>query len=262
MYEKLPISVFIIAKNEEQRIHYALDSVKDWVDEIIVIDSGSTDNTLKIAAASGAAVYFNEWSGYGAQKIFGETKCRNNWILNIDADEEVSEELKQNIFSIFKNGSEPSEAAFLIPWKMIFIGQKTPPKIATGGKIIRLYNKDKASFSSSTVHDSVLLKNKNDKVTELTGIINHRCFESLKHWIAKVNFYTTAQAEDWVNKGRKAPSLARFIYEPILAFLKSYFLRKYVFYGINGFNASIIYAFSKSLRLAKVKELYESRNNK
>jgi len=174
--------------------------------------------------------------------------------LNIDADEAISEELKGNINTLFNSEEEPIEAGFKIKWKMIFLGQEKPPLVATGGEVLRLYNKEKSGFRDSTIHDSVVLKDSSYKVGNLDGIILHRCFKNLKHWIEKVNFYTTEQAEEWVTKGRKSPSRIRIITEPFTAFLKSYFIRKYIFYGIDGFNASIIYAFSKVLRLAKIRE--------
>ena len=97
----LPISVFIITKNEEDRIENIIKAVKNFADEILIIDSGSSDKTLEKSQALGAKTYFNQWNGYGQQKIFGEQQCRNNWILNIDADEEVSHELSQEIIGIF-----------------------------------------------------------------------------------------------------------------------------------------------------------------
>jgi glycosyltransferase involved in cell wall biosynthesis len=258
MSQKLPISVFIIAKNEEERISFAINSVINWVEEVIVIDSGSSDNTVELSKKLGAIVEYNEWRGYGQQKIFGESLCKNDWILNIDADEEISTELKDNIFKIFEKGlTNIDEAGFEIKWKMIFLHQQKPPLFATGGQVLRLYNKRFAGFRDSTIHDSVILKDgfKDKKIGFIKGNINHRCFKSLKHWIDKVNFYTTAQAKEWVEKGRKPPSLLRIMFEPSFSFLKSYIFRRYIFYGIDGINASFIYSFSKTLRLAKVREI-------
>ncbi|HCR85780.1 MAG TPA: glycosyltransferase family 2 protein [Alphaproteobacteria bacterium] len=260
MEKKLPISVFIIAKDEEERLPKAIESVKDWVDEIIVIDSGSNDRTVEIANNLGAIVIFNKWEGFGQQKIFGEQRCKNDWILNIDADEEISTELKQEIIIMFSQNRQNEFAAYKLRWEMVFFTQKNPPLFAVGSNFIRLYNKQKAGFNNSTVHDSVILKD-NQKTGKLKNIVYHRCFRSMKHWADKINYYTSLQAEDFVNKNRKLSCL-RIIFEPLFAFFKSYILRRYFFYGINGFNASLMYAYSKTLRLAKIKELYDLRNCK
>lgn len=255
---KLPISVFIITKDEEERLPLAINSVKDWVDEVIVIDSGSRDKTCEIAEDLGVKVTFNEWKGYGQQKIFGEGLCRNKWVLNIDADEEITPEVKSNIFKLFING-EPNEAAFNMHWKMLFLTQEQAPKYGVTGRFIRLYNKEMAGFRDSTIHDSVVVKA--GKTGEIEGYVNHRCFKSLKHWADKINNYSTMQAEEWVAKGRREPNI-RIIFEPFFAFLKSFVLRRYFLYGIDGFMASLMYSYSKTLRLAKIRELYRMKKGR
>ena len=96
----VPISCFIIAKNEELSIERSIKSVKNICDEIIVVDSGSTDRTIEIARNLGAKVVFNEWPGYLAQKIYGESLCSHDWVLNIDADEEITEKLQEEIGNV------------------------------------------------------------------------------------------------------------------------------------------------------------------
>ena len=97
MIEKLPISCFIIALNEADRIEKTIKSVKDLVDEIIVIDSGSTDGTQKLAEDMGCKVFYNKWNGFGPQKRFGEDCSKNKWLLNLDADEYLSDEISDEI---------------------------------------------------------------------------------------------------------------------------------------------------------------------
>ena len=93
--KKMPISCFIIARDEEQRIGRTIRSVIDWVDEVILIDSGSTDKTVEIANALGARTLFNKWPGYGPQKRFAEEQCSHDWVLNLDADEVVTQALQR-----------------------------------------------------------------------------------------------------------------------------------------------------------------------
>src|SRR5438132_13638376 len=99
--QRLPISAFIIAKNEADRIARAILSVRDWVDEVIVIDSGSTDNTVALSESLGARCMFNAWSGFGPQKVFGETQCRNKWLLNLDADAELTPACAAELKALF-----------------------------------------------------------------------------------------------------------------------------------------------------------------
>ena len=106
MNSKLPISCFIIAKNEADRISKTIESVIDIVDEVIVIDSGSTDGTQNLAKELGCKVFFNKWSGYGPQKRFGEDCTKNEWLLNLDADEYLSDEIKSEILQTFENNND------------------------------------------------------------------------------------------------------------------------------------------------------------
>lgn len=250
--EKLPISVFIIAKNEADRISKPILSVRDWVDEIIVIDSGSEDDTVNVSRNLGARVLFNEWKGYGQQKIFGEKQCRNNWILNLDADEEVGNELAVNIKTLFKDGNKPTGTAFKFKWKILFRFENKPPLLAPGGEFVRLYNKNYAGFRDSTIHDSVVVRE--GRIGYIRGLVYHRCFRDLNHWVNKINFYSGMQAEDYVKNGRKVLSV-RLVTEPFFAFIKSYFVRRYFVYGIDGFVGSFLYAYAKLLRLAKAREI-------
>lgn len=257
----LPISVFIIAKNEEDRIHYAINSVSSWADEVIVIDSGSTDKTVEVAKKLGAKVVFNIWKGYGQQKIFGEDLCKNQWLLNIDADEEISPMLAAEIKKLFAHG-QPVCDAYYVNIKLITTNSSHASFFAPITDAIRLYNKRVAGFRESTVHDSVILRNPNQgKLGHLRGLVNHRCFRSLTHAVEKINSYTSMQAADMCVR-KIQPSGLRIIFEPVIAFCKAYFLRRYCFYGVDGFVESVVYAFSRTLRLAKARELMARKDQK
>lgn len=258
MAKKYPVSAFIIAKNEEDRIGYSLKSVRDWVDEVIVIDSGSTDNTVSLSKEMGASVVFNAWPGYGQQKIFGENLCRNHWLLNLDADEAVDETLKQSIQSLFDQGEIPHKA-YHIPIKIMPTYATKPGRFAPSNDPIRFYDKRYAGFKDSTVHDSVVLKpGVTASIGKLKGCMAHRCFRSLSHAVEKINFYSSMQAEDLVNRGKR-PAAVRILVEPFFAFSKAYFLRRYWMLGISGFVESFVYSFARTLRLAKTRETFQQQ---
>lgn len=253
---KAPISVFIIAKNEEDRIPHTLNSVMGWADEVIVIDSGSTDNTVKLADKMGAKVVYHDWQGYGQQKIFGETLCKHDWLLNIDADEAVSDGLRDEMIAMFKDGKEPSEKAWRFDIKILGRFQNKVSRFAPSNDPVRFYHKNYAGFKDSTVHDSVVFKEgQAGKIGKFKHHVVHRCFRSFTHAVEKINFYSMMQAENMVAKGRK-PSTLRVVAEPFFSFLKAYTLRRYFLLGLDGFYESVIYAFARTLRFAKATELY------
>lgn len=247
---KLPLSVFIIAKNEADRIPVVIRAVRDWVDEIIVIDSGSTDDTVAVSESLGARVVFNAWSGYGPQKVFGESLCRNPWLLNLDADEEVSPELAAEIRALFEGG-EPACAAYTLPILPLYPFQQSGHPWTAFHHPVRLYRKDKAGFKSERVHDSVVVHD--GSIGHLKGMVLHRSFRSLAHHIDKVNGYSSAQAEVMAARGRD-PGLLALLLVPLLAFFKQYVLRREFVNGIDGIVVSHMYAFQRFIRLAKTRE--------
>lgn len=257
--KKIPVSVFIIAKDEADRISRPIKSVRDWANEVIVIDSGSTDSTIDVAKELGAQVVHNDWNGYGLQKIFGETLCKNKWLLNIDADEEVTTKLRDEIIGIVNNG--PKFYAYKMKIKILDRFSKQPKIFAPAHNPIRFYNIDYAGFKDSTVHDSVVLKDGvNEKIGQLKNIVLHRSFRSYRHAIAKINRYSGMQAEDMVSRGRR-PSSLRIVFEPFLGFLKGYFAKGYCFMGVDGFIEGIIYSFARTLRLIKARELWKEQDH-
>ncbi len=256
-----PISVFIITKNEADRILDVINAVKKIADEILVIDSGSSDETCNIAIRAGAKVMFNEWEGYGAQKIFGEEQCRNKWVLNIDADEEVSEELCAEIGKIFSKEIDKNLVGFRIKIVNKFRFEKKPKKLAYYYNQFRLYNKEFAGFNNSTVHDSVMIKSSYNhlKIYQLKNIIYHQSFRSFSHWIEKINSYSQMQAQDALKKGKNV-SFFKVLFAPTFAFLKAFFLRRYFIYGFNGIVYSFLFAFSRFAKAIKTRELFQAKS--
>lgn len=261
--KKPDISVFIITKNEEDRIASVIKAIKNIANEILVIDSGSEDKTVEIATKLGAKVVYNKWRGYGPQKVFGESLCSNRWILNIDADEEVLPELAEEIKALFEQNKQDEFLGYKIKIVNKFFGEKVPKKGAYYYNQLRLYNKDYCGFKDSPIHDSVVVKNKlqKDKIANLQNIIAHQSFRSFAHWIEKINSYSDMQALDSFKKG-KNPSILKILLTPSFAFFKAYIIRRYFIYGIDGLIYSYVFSFGRLIKLVKIRKLFKEASQK
>ncbi|MDF2965672.1 MAG: glycosyltransferase [Rickettsiaceae bacterium] len=263
---RLPISAFIITKNEELNIARAINSIKNIVDDLYVIDSGSQDKTVEIAESLGAKVIYNEWPGYTKQKAFGESLCKHKWILNIDADEELSKELQNEIEYIFVSKQQDKYKAYEIDRVIIHRNEDRLKSFAPSDIMIRLYNIDYASYASnnSSTHDSVVLKpgvNKEKDVYLFNGAAYHRSGTSIEQLVAKANFYSSEQAKDMLEKGR-FPSKIRVVGEFFFWLFKAFFIRRYFVFGFSGFVDSMIFAFARFLRMAKAREKFLQERKK
>jgi glycosyltransferase involved in cell wall biosynthesis len=248
----VPISVFIISYNEENRIAEVINSVKGWVDEIIVVDSESTDSTCDIARSLGCKVIINPWPGYGAQKRFAEHQCKHRWLFNLDADEVVSKKLQCQIKSLFVNDSTPASNGYWMDFVLQPRNKQSDFFLLPKTRCLRLYHVDYGRYRDSIVHDSVVMK-EGATTDKLSGICYHHSFDSYYHTIEKLNDYSEAQAEDMFARG-KTPAALRVFIEPFWTFFKAYILKRYCFLGLSGFAESYIHAFRRFLRLIKARQ--------
>ncbi|KZL15751.1 Glycosyl transferase family 2 [Pseudovibrio axinellae] len=248
-HKRIPLSVFIIAKNEEDRIGRTISNCIDWADEVIVIDSGSTDQTVNVAQRLGARVLHNDWPGYGLQKRFGEDQCRHDWILNLDADEVATDELKDEILDLFQTSVIASHDFWTVNIYDVWAHEETAVKHAYAYKQIRLYRKSIGRFSASAVHDTVRPP-QNARLGVLKGRVEHRSIRSLAFQYDKMNRYSSMQVKEMHGRGRHLPK-SRLLYEFPMAFLKGYLIRRYYQYGWWGLIASTNYATGRYMRLAK-----------
>ena len=244
----IPVSVFIIAKNEADRIGETIRAVRHLTDDLVVVDSGSSDETRSIAAGLGARVIENPWPGYGPQKRFAEEQCRHPWLLNLDADEVLPADLAAEIEALFANG-EPGAQAYRLPIAEIFPGETKPHALAYSLAPVRLYRADRGRYSSSPVHDRVDLA-AGTRVGKLRGIVHHRSVRSLGDQLDKLNRYSDQQARDLEARGVAIPTW-RVFFELPAAFLKAYIGRRHALRGTYGFLTAMNYAISRHLRLAK-----------
>jgi glycosyltransferase involved in cell wall biosynthesis len=244
----LPLSVFIIARNEADRIADTIRAVRDLGDDLVVVDSGSTDGTQAVASALGARVIDNPWPGYGPQKRFAEDQCRHAWLLNLDADEVVPPPLKAEIRALFARG-EPPRDAYKLAIAEIFPGEARPHRWAYTLWPVRLYRKDKGRYADSLVHDRVQLA-PGARVGRLTGVVHHFSVRSLGDQIDKLNKYSDQQVEDLDMRGVSIPIWRVFVEFPA-AFFKAYIGRRHFVRGVYGFLTAMNYAISRHLRVAK-----------
>ncbi|MFD1695405.1 glycosyltransferase family 2 protein [Roseibium aestuarii] len=248
----LPVSAFIIACNEADRIGRAISSVIDWADEVIVIDSGSSDDTVAVAQALGARVIHNPWPGYGPQKRFGEDQCRNDWLFNLDADEEVTPELRTEIESLVSSGRHRQADHWRVMILDVFAHEEKPAAWAYGYHQIRLYDRRKGRFSASTVHDTVRPE-PGTRGEDLRHPMAHRSIRDLDFQVGKYNRYSNMQVADMRARGRSL-SRWRLLSEFPVAFFKAYLVRRYARYGWWGLILSVNYAHARFLRVAKAYE--------
>lgn len=240
------LSIFIIARNEADRLPRTLEAVAQLSDDIVVVDSGSTDETCTIATRLGARVIYNPWPGYGPQKRFAEEQCRHRWLLNIDADEVVPPDLAAEIRGAVTN---PVADAYEVRIAEIFPSEERPHPLAYALAPVRLYRKDLGRYSTSPVHDRVDLA-PSARVARLKGTIHHFSVRSIGDQIAKLNGYTDQQVRDLAQRGKHIPVWRLFVEFPA-AFLKAYFLRRHFVRGTYGFITAVNHAFYRWLRVAK-----------
>ena len=248
----IPISAFIIVKNEEKRLLKTLSALKPWVDEIIVVDSGSTDRTMELARSLGAKVSYNEWRGYGSQKSFAERLCRNLWVLNVDADEVVTPELAAEIQALFPGGRAPEPAAYRLRILTVYPGDVRPRRWANDYNEVRLYHQSVGAYREHPVHDRVVLRN--TQARQLRQPIFHHAFLSFSHIVEKNNHFSSFRSQN--SKPRSSSYLKfRLALEFPLNFLKCYFGRRHIFGGWKGFYFALCHAFMRTTRIAKMLEL-------
>jgi glycosyltransferase involved in cell wall biosynthesis len=255
---KLAFSVFVICHNEVERLGMVLESVKGLTDDLVIVDSGSTDGTLELAKRYTDRVYHRDWTGFGAQKVYGESLCKNNWVLNLDADEVVSPLLREEIIDLVSRDpdNEQLSTAFEVGVTMMrgLDDIKEPSKLAPTNFTGRLYDKRYAGFSDSTVHDKLQCKKTgNIKFPRLKHKIYHYSIKSYKHMWDKIGYYSELQARDWMSKGREA-QLWKVTYEIPLFFAKHYFFRRLFALGSRGLVIAICLSAGRALRRVIVHE--------
>lgn len=252
-----PISVFVITLNEQQHLEKMLKSVQCF-DEIVLVDSGSSDKTLEIAKRYGAKIHHQDWLGFAKQKSYAMSLCQNQWVFNLDADESISAEHA----ALIQQSVNAQEAdAFRIYFEDIFWGESMSPSSAKRS-IVRIYKKDKIAFPTDRlVHENVRLID-GAKLSSIPGRVIHYGYHSSDILMTKQNKYSSLKAQEKFNNG-KQPSWLKLILIFPLMFIKAYFLRKMFLSGRRGLVHATIDAMYGFLKEAKLHELhYRTRSKK
>ncbi|TFB11869.1 glycosyltransferase family 2 protein [Candidatus Marinimicrobia bacterium MT.SAG.3] len=223
----MKISTLIICFNAERTIRKTLKSI-GWSDEIIVIDSFSTDKTPEICKEFDLKFIQKEWQGFGKQRRWAVEQANNDWIFFIDTDEEVSIELKNEIVNIKKEGAESDVYAF--PRKVYYMNRWITHSGWYPDHKARLFNKHKASWDESNIHEILVYEG---EAIKLKGDLYHYTYRDIEDQLDRVNRYSTIAAEELISKGIK-PSLIRSILGSIWRFNKLYFLKLGFLDGLAG----------------------------
>ncbi|GAB6268712.1 MAG: glycosyltransferase family 2 protein [Smithella sp.] len=243
------LSVAIITKNEKENIRQCLQSIS-FAGQIVIVDSGSTDNTLEIAAEFGCEIYSEAWRGFGPQKQSAIDKCSQPWILVLDADERIPPDTA-NIIKKIVTDSNVKDAGFSFPRKNYFQGRWIKHAGWWPDRIVRLFRKEAGRITTAMVHESV-------EVQGMIGVldvpIEHYTESSLSKIIQKIDKYSTLGAQEAFKDGKHSSVFSAFM-RAFFTFNQDYFLRLGMLDGRQGLTLAVTDAVNKFFKYAKLSEL-------
>ena len=243
-----PVSVTIITLNESAHIGAAIDSAA-WADEVIVVDCGSTDDTVAIAQHRGARTHIRAWPGYIEQKNYAASLAAHDWIFSLDADERIPAPLADEIRALV--ASEPPYRAYRVPRVTFHLGRWIRTTDFYPDYQTRLYDRRAARWRGQYVHESVAA---DGPAGELRNELQHYSYRDLADHLDRINRYTTLAARQMFERGRRAGVFDLLLHPPA-AFLRNYLLRRGFADGAVGLTLSLVNAYSVFLKFAKLWEL-------
>jgi glycosyltransferase involved in cell wall biosynthesis len=244
----MKISAAIITYNEERNIARALESLR-CCDEIVVVDSGSTDRTVELATKLGARVLDVPWRGYAGQKNHAVECCQNDWVLSLDADEALSEALEAEIWQIKKNG--PEYDAYTMPRLAQYLGRWILHSGWYPDRKVRLFDRRRAKWVGSFVHESVAVEG---RIGHLNANILHFTCSSLSEHLRTLDRYTTLAAEQLVSQ-KADIGWKELAIDPAWTFFRTYFVQRGFLDGYEGLAIAYTAAFYNFLKYAKAKNM-------
>ncbi|MFS4461069.1 glycosyltransferase family 2 protein [Bdellovibrio sp. HCB2-146] len=253
MTKKLPLSLVVITLNEEANIERCIRSVP-FAEDIVVVDSFSTDRTVEIATKLGARVVQEKWRGYGGQKAFATDLASQEWVLSLDADEALSPELAEELQQKFANLDR--EAGYLLPRRSFHLGRWIDHGGWRPDYQLRLFNKKHSMWNSASLHEKVEVKWQ----ASFEHPILHWVFKDLSHQVVTNDKYSTLAAED-LHRSHKKFSYLKLFFKPFGKFIETYIVKKGFLDGMPGFIIAIGAAYSIFLKFAKLWELERAKKN-
>ncbi len=230
---RLPLSAVLITRNAAGQLAGCLASVS-FCDEIVIVDSGSEDATVEIAGRHGARVIPSAWRGFGPQKRFAVEQASHDWVLCIDADERVSEQLRESIIAVVSAPARCVPSGTLGAWRFArcnrFMGRYLRHGEGYPDWSLRLFDRRAAHWSDDPVHEKVIA---DGEIGTLSGDLLHESAESLETYLAKQNRYSSLAAEEALARGKRATA-AHMLLSPLLRFIKFYFFRLGLLDGLPG----------------------------
>jgi glycosyltransferase involved in cell wall biosynthesis len=254
------LSVCIITYNEEANIARTLDSVKAIAHEMIVVDSGSTDKTAELARSRGAKVFVEEWRGFSKQKNAAMSKASGDWILSLDADEEVSPELAASIQALLKSGkAAPEFDGYMVGRKNIYLNRWLKRSGYYPDRKLRLVRRGMGEFEDRPVHESM---HSTRKIGRLDGDLIHHAYSTLESFIEHANRYSSLGGEMEASKRIVGFSIANIVLRPLGAFIYRYFFRLGFLDGREGLLVHLNHAAYVSWKYAKAWEYSKNSRGK
>lgn len=252
MSQHISVSAFVITKNEAAHISEVLAALSSF-DEVIVVDSGSKDNTVALAKQAGAKVIHQDWLGYAKQKNFAMQQCRNSWVINIDGDEVLSQ---HNIDEITTIINEDKADAIRLYFDDLLWGESMARRTRKRS-IIRAFKRTHAKYPTERlVHENLVLE-KGARVASIKSLVTHYGYDSTEVLTHKFNRYSSLKAQEKFNKNQ-SPSSAKLLLVYPLTFVKIYLFRKMFLSGIRGVIVAHLEATYAFLKEAKLFELTQS----
>jgi glycosyltransferase involved in cell wall biosynthesis len=253
----MDISVVIITKNESHIIGNTLQSLEGLTSDIVIVDSGSTDDTLAICKRYNATILEPGWNGYGANKNKGIDVAKHDWILNLDADEAVDEELKRSINALTL--ANPNEV-FEMQFRNYFMGKRIRYGEWGSDKHIRLFNRTRIKWNEAAVHENLIMAPRSS-VSLLKGSILHHTVHSLEEYEAKTVAYAKLNAQKYFEQGKQSNIFRQYL-SPVFSIIQNYVFRMGFLDGKEGWLIARTTARYTFLKYAYLKELNKRTNHR